>query len=116
MIYCEKSNAWSEEDEYRLVSRNTLGAQEKSRLSLPSGDFVEFPELVVEAVYFGLRCDENSQKSVIGIFEDKLKAKREPSFFNVQQAADSYDLNSVPIENPMPFWSTTTPKSKASAV
>lgn len=109
MIYCEKSNAWSEEDEYRIVSRNTHGARSKTELSLPSGDFYKFPNLRIEGVYFGLRCDEKNVKFVTDIFEDRLSAERPPAFYKVQQEADSYDLERNEIKDPLPFWLPTIP-------
>jgi len=110
MIYCEKSNAWSEEDEYRIVSRNTKGAQSRTELSLPSGDFYRFPSLKIEGVYFGLRCDEKNIKFVTELFEDRLSAETAPKFYRVEQEADSYDLERIEIKDPLPFWIPTIPE------
>lgn len=107
MIYCEKSNAWSEEDEYRIVSRSTKGAMSRTELSLPSGDFYKFNEIKIEGVYFGLRCDEKNIKFITDIFEDRLEAEKPPGFYKVEQEADSYDLERIEMTDPLPFWIPT---------
>ncbi|MBK1792897.1 DUF2971 domain-containing protein [Devosia sp. WQ 349] len=107
MIYCEKSNAWSEEDEYRIVSRNTKGARSRTELSLPSGDFYNFTDLKVEGIYFGLRCDEQNMKFVTKIFEERFEGAEAPAFYKVKQEVDSYDLERIAMTDPIPFWIPT---------
>lgn len=103
MIYCEKSNAWREEFEYRVVSRRHLASKHVT-LSLPTGDFYEFPDLRLKDVYFGLRCRAEDARFVHNLIRERRGAAKAPSYYQVRQSVDSYELASGSYDpSPFPF-------------
>ena len=95
-IYFEKSNAWREEHEYRVVLRQRMSEDSRVIMSLPTGDYYKFPDIIVESITFGLRCDELNRRMIREVIRDQ---KADIDLFQVVQHDDTYDLSREELDH-----------------